>query len=153
MGTAVTSSSGSRGSLGGAAQTAFRQVAGVGEAGGLAGNDADSRAPVAPARHLLHAAVVEGGRRRPLVLRVHLRELAAGTQRRRQHSLEDVLIDHLGHATGEAAWRPAGVGVDSVAVETGLRGEAKLTVGEADTARSGYGHGGCARNAEDRRAV
>ena len=108
----------------------------MGEAGRLTGDDTDPRAAVAPARHLLDAAVIEGGRRRALVLGIHLGELAAGTQRRRQHSLEDVLIDHLGHATGEARWRPAGVSVDGVAVATGLRGEAKLTVGEADTARA-----------------
>ena len=76
------------------------QVAGVGEAGRLAGDDADAGAAVAPARHLLDAPVVEPRRRRSLVLGVDLGELAAGPHRRRQHPLQDVMVDHPAHATG-----------------------------------------------------
>ena len=99
-GPAATLAGGRRGGLGGGAQPALGEVAGVGEAGGLAGDDADAGAPVAAARHLLDAPVVEPGRRRALVLGVDLGELAAGPHRRRQHPFEDVVVDHPVHATG-----------------------------------------------------
>ena len=75
----------------------------MGEAGGLAGDDADAGAAVAPARHLLDAPVVERRRRRALVLGVDLGELAAGSHRRRQHPFQDVMVDHPADATGGAA--------------------------------------------------
>ena len=70
------------------------EVAGVGVAGRFAGQHAHAGAAVAAAVDLLDAAVVEAGRRRTLVLGVDLGEVAAGTHRRRQHSLEDVVVDH-----------------------------------------------------------
>ena len=76
----------------------------MGEAGRLAGDDADAGAAVAAARDLLDAPVVEPGRRRALVLGVDLGELAARPHRRRQHPFEDVVVDHPGHAT-EIAFR------------------------------------------------
>ena len=93
-----------------------RQEAGLAEvgrvrvAGRLALDDPDACAPVAPGGHLLDLAVVQVGRRRALVLHVHLGELGSGAQARGEHTLYDVLVDHLvSHAaepTDEAAGDP-----------------------------------------------
>ena len=73
---------GRRGGLGGGAQAGLAEVGGVGEAGGVALDDADAGATVAAAGDLLDPAVVEPRRRGALVLGVHLGELAAGAHRR-----------------------------------------------------------------------
>ena len=96
-----------RGGVGGGEQAPLAEVAGVGEAGRLAGDDPDPGAAVAPARHLLDAPVVERRRRRAFVLGVDLGELAARSHGRGQHSFQDVVVDHPVEATGGA---PAGSG-------------------------------------------
>ena len=73
-----------------AAQAGLGEVGGVGEAGGLARDDPDAGAAVAAAGHLLDPAVVEPGRRRPLVLGVHLGELGAGAYSTGEHPFQDV---------------------------------------------------------------
>ncbi len=93
--------------LGGGVEAALGQVTGVGVASRLAGKDANAGAAVAAAVDLLDATVVKAGRRRAFVLGVDLGEVAAGTHRRRQHSLEDVVVDHLGDATHRTEERRA----------------------------------------------
>ena len=77
------------------AQSGLGQIGGVREAGGLAGDDSDSGAAIPPARHLLDPAVVETGRRRPLVFGVHLRELGSAADGTGKDSLQDITFDHL----------------------------------------------------------
>ena len=98
---------------------------------------------VTTAGDLLDATVVERRRRRALVLGVDLGELATGPHGGRQHPFQHVVVDHPGHATGgpigepgPAGQRRAPLSCPAVAVSTGLRGEAELVVGDADTARS-----------------
>ncbi len=161
-----------------ASRPALAEVAGVGEAGRLAGDDADAGAAVAAARHLLDAPVVERRRRRAFVLGVDLGELAARSHRRGEHPFQDVVVDHPVEATGGALGgsgrgrreRPASAtwtvgrttGVPTpwalawppVTVATGLRGEAKMVVGEARTRRAPWvGHGRRARHAAADRPV
>ena len=131
-----------RGRLGGCEQAALGQVARVREAGRLAGDDADPGAAVVPARHLFDAPVVEPRRRRSLVLGVDLGELAAGPHRRRQHPLQDVMVDHPPHATGgpSPVLVAVHVGPDAalpssaVTRATGRAAQADMVVGDADTA-------------------
>ena len=70
------------------AQAGLRQVGGVGEPGGLAGDDADAGAAVAAAGHLLDPTVVEPRRSRVFVLGVDLGEVAARSHRRPQHPFQ-----------------------------------------------------------------
>ena len=77
-----------------AAFSLLGEVAGVGIAGRLAGQDPNPGAPVAAAVDLLGPAVVEAGRGRALVFGVDLGEVAPGSHRRRQDSLKDVVVDH-----------------------------------------------------------
>ena len=70
------------------------QVGGVGEAGGLADHDPDAGAAVAARGQLLDPAVVEHGRRRPLVLDEHLGEVAAGAEGGGQRALDDGVVEH-----------------------------------------------------------
>ncbi len=69
------------------------QVRGMGEAGGVAGHDADAR-PSLPARtDVFDAAVVQGHRRPPAVLGEHLGELASGVEGAAQDAGQDGLVD------------------------------------------------------------
>ena len=74
---AAAAGRGGRG-LGGGGEAGLGEVGGVGEAGGVADDDPDAGAPVAAGGELLDLAVVEHGRRRPLVLGEDLGEVAAG---------------------------------------------------------------------------
>src|SRR5262249_36894826 len=93
VGAAVALARRGRGGLGGRPQSGFAEVGGVGEAGGLALDDADAGTAVAPGGQLLDLAVVEAGGGAPLVLGVDLGELAAGAQRAGEHSFEHVVVD------------------------------------------------------------
>ena len=70
-----------RGRLGRGQQSRLGQIGRVGEAGRLADDDPDARAPVAAAGELLDLAVVERDRRARAVLDEDLREVAASAQR------------------------------------------------------------------------
>ena len=72
------------------ARPGLGQVGGVGEAGGVADDDADAGAAVAAGGELLDLAVVEQGRRRALVLGEDLGEVAAGVQGRAEHAADHV---------------------------------------------------------------
>ena len=78
--------------FGGTTQPVLGQVGGVGEAGGLAPHDADSGTTVEARRELLDLAVVETGRGRALVLREHLREVAARLQGHAQDATNDAFL-------------------------------------------------------------
>ena len=80
--------------LGGGAQALLGQVGGVGEAGGLAHHDPDAGAPVAARGQLLDPAVVEQGRRGPLVLDEDLGEVAAGAEGSAERPLDDRFVEH-----------------------------------------------------------
>ena len=75
-------------------QPGLGEIGRVGEAGGLAGDDADPGAAVAAAGDLLDATVVETGRRRPFVFGVHLGEVGTGGGGTGEHAFQDVLVDH-----------------------------------------------------------
>ena len=81
-----------------------RQVGGVREPGGLADDDPDAGAAVAPGRQLLDPAVVEEGRRRALVLGEDLGEVAPGPQRLGQHGRQGVGVDQVG-CGHRASWK------------------------------------------------
>ena len=91
----VALAGGRRSSLGSGPQPGLAEVGRVGEAGGVALDDADAGATVATTGDLLDPAVVERGHRRPLVLDEHLGELAAGAHRRPEHPLEHVGFDYI----------------------------------------------------------
>ena len=99
-GTALAVARRCRGSLGCGGQATLGEVARVGVAGGFAGQHAHTSAAVATAVDLLDAPVVEARRGRALVFGVDLGEVAAGPHRRRQHALEDVVVDHPSDAIG-----------------------------------------------------
>jgi hypothetical protein len=71
----------------------------VGEPGRLAPHDPDPRSTVAPRRQLLHAPVVQAGRRRPPVLNEQLGEVTAGAEGGGQDALDDGFFD-LDHFCG-----------------------------------------------------
>ena len=129
-----------RGGLGRPEEAPLAEVGGVGEPGGLPRDHPDAGAPLASRGQLLDPAVVEHGRRIGAVLGEHLGELAAVTQRLRQHPLQHGGIDHHGLLAPlpGARW-PTSVSVayrTGVAPRTGLSARIELEVTEADTAEA-----------------
>ena len=123
-----------RGRLGGRPQAGLGQVGGVREPGGLADDDPDAGAAVAPGAELLDLAVVEQGRRGPLVLDEHLGELAPGPHGRAEDALRISRLDHGRRSWPcESAWSE-GAYRTPVPPEPGLAAEVDLTVADADTA-------------------
>ena len=131
-------------------QAGLGQVARVCETGGLALDDPDADTPVATRGDLFDPTVVEADSCVPLVLGVDLCELCSGTKGGAQRPLDDVLVDHPASLRADRWWcRPVlvhppsrcspatpPVSVGRVNVAVGLTGEARLVVGEADTARA-----------------
>ena len=95
-GAAASAPGGGRRGLGRGGKPGLGEVGGVGEARGVADDDPDAGAPVAARRELLDLAVVEDGRRRPLVLDEDLREVTAGVEGGAEGSTDDGLFDHAG---------------------------------------------------------
>jgi fluoroacetyl-CoA thioesterase len=93
----------------------------VGEAGGLAADDAQPGAAVASRNELLDAAVVEATTRRAAVLDEDLGEVAAASQCLVERVLEKLVIDHL-------AYRKR------MSLGPGLSASVSLVVEETDTA-------------------
>ena len=137
-----------RGRRGRRVEAGLGEVGGVGEAGGLAGDDADAGAAVAPG-----ATAARPGRRRdrPRVDRLSSANTSAnsapGADRTGEHPFQDVgsitrpILRASPHP--HPVWRVADgasrrhplLTFHSVNLETGLRGDAKMTVTAADTAR------------------
>ena len=118
-------------------EAVLAQVGGVGEAGGVAANDADAGAPVESGRQLFDSAIVEAGRRAALVLGEHLGELASTAQRRAEDALEDGLFDHPGDSLPPRFAGAMGPSYPTgVSVELGLAATVELTVKEGDTAEA-----------------
>src|SRR5207248_2359244 len=108
----------------------------MGEPGRVATHDADAGAAVEPRSELLDAAVVESGRRAPLVLGEHLGELATAAQCRPEDALEDGLFDHglPPYPGSPGRWgRPYPT---DVSVGPGLAATVELTVKDGDTAEA-----------------
>ena len=102
-GTAAALARRGSGGLGRREQPGLAQVGRVGVARGLALDHPDAGAAVPAGGDLLDLAVVQVGRRRPLVLDVDLREVGTGPQTSSEHPLDDVGVDHVGH--GVRAYR------------------------------------------------
>lgn len=87
------------GRLGRRPQAGLAEIGGVRETGGVALHHTDSGTAVAATGDLLGAAVIEAHRGGALVLREHLGEVGACAHRRREHSFQHVLVDHVGEPT------------------------------------------------------
>ena len=95
------------GRLRGGLEPALGQVGGVGEAGGVADDDPDAGAAVAPGGQLLDLAVVEPGGRRPPVLDEDLGEVAASAQCGPENALDDRGVEHRGPFTAGGGFSQA----------------------------------------------
>ena len=94
-GLAGLAAGGGRRGLRGVAEPGLGEVGGVGVAGGVTTDDADTGAALTTRREFLDLAVVEPRRRHPSVFREHLGEVATVTQRRLERALKNCLFDQV----------------------------------------------------------